>query len=42
MDCTSVDTDWPIKFSRRQFPVILAYAITINKSQGQGFKHLGN
>ena len=26
---------------RRQLPVILAFAMTINKSQGQSFNHVG-
>ena len=26
---------------RRQFPIIPAYAITINKAQGQSFDHVG-
>jgi len=28
------------KFSRRQFPVRLAFALSINKSQGQYFSHI--
>ncbi len=29
------DTNWPFVLCRRQFPVQVAFAITINKSQGQ-------
>lgn len=29
------------KFSRRQFPVQLAFALTINKAQGQSVKYVG-
>jgi ATP-dependent DNA helicase PIF1 len=27
-------TDWPLVLRRRQFPIRVAFAITINKSQG--------
>ena len=33
--------DLPIPLSRRQFPVRLAFAMTINKSQGQSVKNVG-
>ena len=31
----------PIAWSRRQFPVCIAFAVTINKSQGQTLKEVG-
>jgi len=34
-------TDFTFKFRRRQFPVRLAFAITINRAQGQSVKHVG-
>jgi len=36
-------TSTPIafKFKRRQFPVRLAFALSINKAQGQSVKHVG-
>ena len=33
--------DLPIPLRRRQFPVRLAFAMTMNKSQGQSLKHVG-
>ncbi|KAL5709981.1 DNA helicase [Ranunculus cassubicifolius] len=38
---TPSGTDIPVKFSRCQFPVRLAFAMTINKSQGQSVKYVG-
>jgi ATP-dependent DNA helicase PIF1 len=34
-------TDLPFEFRRRQFPVRVCYAMTINKSQGQSIPHVG-
>ncbi|XP_045818587.1 ATP-dependent DNA helicase PIF1-like [Trifolium pratense] len=38
---TSSDVRIPFKFQRRQFPLMISFAMTINKSQGQSLKHVG-
>lgn len=38
---TPSDTTYPFKFSRYQLPLISAFSITINKSQGQTFNKIG-
>ena len=40
---TFIPTDvyLPVKLKRRQFPIRVAFAMTINKSQGQTFKKVG-
>ncbi len=35
------DADIPFTLKRHQFPVVLAFAMTINKSQGQTFNKIG-
>ncbi|KAL1337471.1 hypothetical protein AAHE18_10G141300 [Arachis hypogaea] len=41
MTLTPSDTKLPFKFQRRQFPLMLSYAMTINKSQGQSLDYVG-
>jgi len=38
---SSSTADLPFDFQRTQFPLRLAFAITINKAQGQTLKHVG-
>ncbi|CAI8605461.1 unnamed protein product [Vicia faba] len=35
------ESPWPFKLIRRQFPIIVSYAMTINKSQGQSLDNVG-
>lgn len=36
-----IPTNLPFEFKRLQFPVLMCFAMTINKSQGQTFKVIG-
>jgi ATP-dependent DNA helicase PIF1 len=38
---TPSQSPWPFKLSRRQFPIMLSFAMTINKSQGQSLDYVG-
>ena len=40
-DLISEDSMMPVKMRRQQFPIIPAFAMTINKSQGQSIENLG-
>ncbi|KAK1423926.1 hypothetical protein QVD17_19237 [Tagetes erecta] len=38
---TPSDKRIPVKIARRQFPIVLSFAMTINKSQGQSLERVG-
>ena len=38
---TPSDVRIPFKFQRRQFPIMISFAMAINKSQRQSLKHVG-
>ncbi|XP_047259618.1 ATP-dependent DNA helicase PIF1-like [Capsicum annuum] len=40
MSLTPPDLRIPFKFQRRQFPLVVSFAMTINKSQGQFLSHV--
>jgi len=41
MSMSPSQSPWPFKPLRRQFPIMLSYAMTINKSQGQSLSTVG-
>ncbi|XP_012828012.1 PREDICTED: uncharacterized protein LOC105949272 [Erythranthe guttata] len=41
MTLVTSNSTMPIKFQRRQFPLMISFAMTINKSQGQTLSHVG-
>ncbi|MCH85448.1 helicase-like protein, partial [Trifolium medium] len=41
MKMSPSQSPWPFKLNRIQFPIIVSYAMTINKSQGQSLDHVG-
>ena len=41
MDMNPSDAKLPFKMNRRQFPIIISFVMTINKSQGQSMSNVG-
>ncbi|XP_028760801.1 uncharacterized protein LOC114719456 [Neltuma alba] len=40
MDMNPSENRWPFRMQRRQFPISLSFAMTINKSQGQSLRYV--
>jgi ATP-dependent DNA helicase PIF1 len=41
MPMSPSQSPWPFKLLRKQFPIMLSFTMTINKSQGQSLDYLG-
>jgi ATP-dependent DNA helicase PIF1 len=41
MPMSPSQSPWPFKLIRRQFPIMISFAMTINKSQGQSLDYVG-
>jgi len=41
MSLSPSQSPWPFKMTRRQFQIIVSYAMTITKSQGQSLEFVG-
>ncbi|XP_061356932.1 uncharacterized protein LOC133301320 [Gastrolobium bilobum] len=41
MTMSSSSHSFPVNFQRRQFPLVVSFAMTINNSQGQSLSHVG-
>jgi hypothetical protein len=41
IDCYYKSKELPFTLIRQQFPILIAFALTINRSEGQGFENLG-
>jgi ATP-dependent DNA helicase PIF1 len=41
MEITTTHSPWPFKLSKMQSPIIVCYAMTINKYQGQSLDYVG-
>lgn len=40
MNITPPESPWPFKLTRRQFPIIFYYVMTINKAQDQSLYYI--